>query len=81
MYPKEFTQIVHMAFQKWAIEYFTFCHYSTCDHSKHHNLGIFHCFENGFHHFETQRISFHLIYLMALFDAVDNYPPLLIFDF
>ena len=52
----------------------------TCDHSKYHKLGIFHSFENGFHRFKAQRISFHLVYLMASFDDVDNYPRLLIFD-
>ena len=36
--------------------------------------------KNGFHHFKAQRISFHLVYLMASFDDVDNYPRLLIFD-
>ena len=36
--------------------------------------------KNGFHHFKAQRLSFHLVYLMASFDDVDNYPCLLIFD-
>ena len=36
--------------------------------------------KNGFHHFKAQRISFHLVYLMASFDDVDNHPRLLIFD-
>ena len=36
--------------------------------------------KNGFHHFKAQRIRFHLVYLMASFDDVDNYPRLLIFD-
>ena len=36
--------------------------------------------KNRFHHFKTQRISLHLVYLMASFDDVDNYPRLLIFD-
>jgi len=29
---------------------------------KRHNLDIFHCFENGLHHFKTERISFNLVY-------------------
>ena len=33
-----------------------------------------------FHHFKAQRISFHLVYLMASFDDVDNNLRLLIFD-
>ena len=33
-----------------------------------------------FHYFKAQRISFHLVYIMASFDDVDNYPRLLIFD-
>ena len=37
-------------------------------------------FKNKFHHFKAQRINFHLVYLMASFDDVDNYPRLLIFD-
>ena len=36
--------------------------------------------KNRFHHFKAQRISFHLVYLMASFDDADNYPHLLIFD-
>ena len=36
--------------------------------------------KNRFPHFKTQRISFHLVYLMASFDDTDNYPRLLIFD-
>ena len=36
--------------------------------------------KNGFHHFKAQRISLHLVYLMASFDYVNNYPRLLIFD-
>ena len=36
--------------------------------------------KNRFHHFKAQRISFHLVYLMALFDDVDNYPCLQNFD-
>ena len=36
--------------------------------------------KNRFHHFKAQRISFHLVYLIASFDDVDNYPSLLIFD-
>ena len=36
--------------------------------------------KNQFHHFKAQRISFHLVYLTASFDDVDNYPCLLIFD-
>ena len=77
---RNFTQIAGIASQKWAIKYLLLLFCGTCDHSKHHNLGIFHCFENGFHHFKAQRISFHLVHLMASFDDVDNYPCLLIFD-
>ena len=33
-----------------------------------------------FHHLKAQRINFHLVYLIASFDDVDNYPHLLIFD-
>ena len=36
--------------------------------------------KNRFGHLKAQRISFHLVYLMASFDDVDNYPRLLIFD-
>ena len=36
--------------------------------------------KNRFHHFKAQRISFHLVYLMASFDDTDNYLHLLIFD-
>ena len=41
---------------------------------------FFNVLRNGFHHFTAHRISFHLVYLMALFDGVDNYPRLLNFD-
>ena len=41
---------------------------------------FFSLLKNRFHHFKAQRISFHLVYLMGLFDDVDNYPRLLIFD-
>ena len=79
---RNFTQIACVAFQEWAIKYFTFCHVFlpvtiqsiiTC-------MGIFHVLNNGFRHFIAHRIIFHLVYLMALFDDVHNYPCLLIFD-
>ena len=41
---------------------------------------FFNVLKNRFHHFIAHRMSFHLVYLMALFDDVDIYPRLLIFD-
>ena len=41
---------------------------------------FFNALSNRFYHFTAHRKSFHLVYLMALFDGADNYPCLLNFD-
>ena len=41
---------------------------------------FFNVLRNGFRHFTAHRISFHLVYLIVLFNGVDNYPRLLNFD-
>ena len=41
---------------------------------------VFIVLKNGFHYFKAQRIRFHLVYLVASFDDVDNYPCLLNFN-
>ena len=81
VFQRNFTQIACMASQKWAFKYFAFCHFSLCVIIQSIiTWAFFNVLRNGFHHFTAHRICFHLVYLLALFDGVDNYPRLLNFD-
>ena len=70
-----------MASQKWAFKYFTFVIFAVpVIIQSIITWAFFILLKNGFHHLKAQRISFHLVYLMASFHNVDNYRRLLIFD-
>ena len=81
MSQRNFTQIAGMTSRKCAIKYYTFCYFAIpMNIQSIITWAFFIVLKNRFPHLKAQRISFYLVYLMASFNDVDDYPRLLNFD-